>query len=101
MSLAIKTVNQAHLYGPDGIVENSFMLTIDMADLINTLFSSDGQSIALGTQRVSASELLLVCNPFIDSNVLLRFGRLLTREEDIACHLVLSLMVQLNIQELV
>ena len=102
MSLAIKSVNQAHLYGPDGIVENSFLLTADMADTINTLFSSDGRSIALGTLRVSASELMSVIWDGTDnSDNLLRFGRLLTRKEEVACHLVLSLMVQLNIQELV
>lgn len=103
MSLAIKSVNQAHLYGPDGIVANSFLLTVDMADTINTLFSSDGRSIALGTARVSASELMSVIwnGGRSHPDNLLRFGRLLTREEEVACHLVLSLMVELNIQELV
>jgi len=103
MSLSIKSVNQAPLYGPDGIVENSFMITIDMADLINTLFSQDGRSIALGTLRVSATDLMGVLWNGGRSHQanLLRFGRLLTREEEVACHLVLSLMIELNIQELV
>lgn len=93
MSLVIKTIRQAALYGPHGLVENSSIITEKMADHINDLFAYGGRSIALGDVEVTTAELLEAIQQADSSDSLVRFGRKLSSADLRALNIVLHFML--------
>ena len=100
MSLIIKNVRQAALYGPEGFVENS-PVTEKMADHVNDLFGDGGASIALGNVQIAAGELFEALQLADSSECLTRFGRRLSAADVKALSTVLHAMLDNQVDVLV